>query len=207
MLDDSLFCYFRIFGSGGFSSSRGDTAILGPPGYRAVPRRTRRAGIHSQTHTFEDSRFGPQCEHASRGYRPCMCYQARKMNGLWLVTFETRGSVRTRLFTSWNHWRLRQLQETRDQTCRRFSNPDEGFVHTEGWEEPLFRHRVVHCWTPHSGRNFLPSATGALGHAKQERDALGGCLRKEARGTQGWPDSASQWCRQPSRGRSRPIES
>ena len=26
-------------------------------------------------------------------------------------------------------------------------------------EEPLFRHRVVHCWTPYSGWNFL-----AIGH-------------------------------------------
>ena len=41
-------------------------------------------------------------------------------------------------------------------------------------DEPLFRHRVVHYWTPHSGRNFLPSATGALGYSKQERDVLGG---------------------------------
>ena len=38
--------------------------------------------------------------------------------------------------------------------------------------EPLFRHRA-HYWTPHSGWNFLPSATGALGYQKQERDLLG----------------------------------
>ena len=42
---------------------------------------------------------------------------------------------------------------------------------------------MVHCWTPHSGRNFLLSATGALGYAKHERDVLGGwsaqgCERK-----------------------------
>ena len=41
-------------------------------------------------------------------------------------------------------------------------------------EETLFRFRVIHYWTPHSGRNFMPSATGALGFSRQDRDVLGG---------------------------------
>ena len=38
----------------------------------------------------------------------------------------------------------------------------------------LFSHRVAQHWTPHSGRNFLPSATAALGFQKTDRDILGG---------------------------------
>ena len=38
----------------------------------------------------------------------------------------------------------------------------------------LFSHRVAQHWTPHSGRNFLPSATAALGYQKTDRDILGG---------------------------------
>ena len=30
------------------------------------------------------------------------------------------------------------------------------------------------CWTPHSARSFLPSATAALGVPKEQRDCLGG---------------------------------
>ena len=37
-----------------------------------------------------------------------------------------------------------------------------------------FIHRVAQHWTPHSGRNFLPSATAALGYQKTDRDILGG---------------------------------
>ena len=38
----------------------------------------------------------------------------------------------------------------------------------------LFSQRVAQHWTPHSGRNFLPSATAALGYQKTDRDILGG---------------------------------
>ena len=41
-------------------------------------------------------------------------------------------------------------------------------------EEPLFRHRVAHFWTPHSGKNFMPTAAAAVGYEKHERDMLGG---------------------------------
>ena len=37
----------------------------------------------------------------------------------------------------------------------------------------LFEHTVAQHWTPHSGRNYLPSATGALGYAKGDRYLLG----------------------------------
>ena len=46
-------------------------------------------------------------------------------------------------------------------------------------EEPLFRHRWSTAGTPHSGRNFLPPVTGALGYAKQVRDVLGGARKRE----------------------------
>ena len=39
--------------------------------------------------------------------------------------------------------------------------------------ERLLRHRVVHYWTPHSGRNFLPTATATVGYQKQEHHPLG----------------------------------
>ena len=47
--------------------------------------------------------------------------------------------------------------------------------------EPLFRHRVVHCWIPHSGWNFMPSAAGALGNERQVRDLLGSGQHRAAR--------------------------
>ena len=31
-------------------------------------------------------------------------------------------------------------------------------------QEPLFDYRVAHYWTPHSGRNFMPSASEAVGY-------------------------------------------
>ena len=45
-------------------------------------------------------------------------------------------------------------------------------------EEPLFRHRVTHFWTPHSGRNFMPTAAAAVGYEKHERDMSGGWSAK-----------------------------
>ena len=47
--------------------------------------------------------------------------------------------------------------------------------------EPLFRHRVVHYWAPHSGRNFLPSATGALGCPKAGTRRIGRMVRSRQR--------------------------
>ena len=38
----------------------------------------------------------------------------------------------------------------------------------------LFSHRVAQHWTPHSGRNFLPSATAPLGHQKTDKEIFGG---------------------------------
>ena len=40
--------------------------------------------------------------------------------------------------------------------------------------EKLFLHRVASYWTPHSARNFLPSAAIALDIPKSDRDLLGG---------------------------------
>ena len=33
---------------------------------------------------------------------------------------------------------------------------------------------VAHCWTPHSGRSFLPTCTASLGVDKTSRDFFGG---------------------------------
>ena len=41
-------------------------------------------------------------------------------------------------------------------------------------QQQLFDHRVAHFWTPHSGRNFMPSASAAMGYQKSDRDVLGG---------------------------------
>ena len=38
----------------------------------------------------------------------------------------------------------------------------------------LFEYSTGHYYTPHSGRNFMPSAAAVLGFAKSERDILGG---------------------------------
>ena len=38
----------------------------------------------------------------------------------------------------------------------------------------LFEYSTGHYYTPHSGRNFMPSAAAVLGFAKAERDILGG---------------------------------
>ena len=59
----------------------------------------------------------------------------------------------------------------------------------KGGDEPLFRHRVVHNWTPRSGRNFLPSATGALGFSQQERDVF---RRRSAQGSERYKRLARQ---------------
>ena len=38
----------------------------------------------------------------------------------------------------------------------------------------IFSVRVVQYWTPHTGRNFVRSATTALGQSKEDRDIMGG---------------------------------
>ena len=38
----------------------------------------------------------------------------------------------------------------------------------------IFRASTGHYYTPHSGRNFMPSATAVLGFSKSDRDVLGG---------------------------------
>ena len=38
----------------------------------------------------------------------------------------------------------------------------------------LIPHPVVHFWTPHSSRTFMPSSSSALGFSKSDRDYLGG---------------------------------
>ena len=46
--------------------------------------------------------------------------------------------------------------------------------------QKLFTHGVGHFWSPHSGRNFLPSAAGALNVDKSDRDMLGGWAAQES---------------------------
>ena len=91
VLDESVFCYFRIFGWWLLVQSW----------------RTLRFSDHGETHieldeqgftaklTHSKTRLGLQCEYASCGYQPSMCYQAGRLDGLRLVTLKTRGSVRT----------------------------------------------------------------------------------------------------------------
>ena len=38
----------------------------------------------------------------------------------------------------------------------------------------IFRASTGHCYTSHSGRNFMPSATAVLNSSKSDRDVLGG---------------------------------
>ena len=40
---------------------------------------------------------------------------------------------------------------------------------------------VSHCWTPHLGRNFLPSATAALHYSMEDLNILGGWAAKPIR--------------------------
>ena len=47
-------------------------------------------------------------------------------------------------------------------------------------QERVFGHGVGHYWTPHSGRNFLPSAAAALNIEKTDRDMLGGWAAQES---------------------------
>ena len=46
--------------------------------------------------------------------------------------------------------------------------------------QKLFAHGAGHFWSPHSGRNFLPSAAGALNVNKSDRDMLGGWMLQES---------------------------
>ena len=46
--------------------------------------------------------------------------------------------------------------------------------------QKLFTHGVGHFWSPHSGRNFLPSAAGAINVDKSDRDMLGGWAAQES---------------------------
>ena len=46
--------------------------------------------------------------------------------------------------------------------------------------QKLFAHGAGHFWSPHSGRNFLPSAAGALKVDKSDRDMLGGWMAQES---------------------------
>ena len=43
-----------------------------------------------------------------------------------------------------------------------------------GTDGALLTRRILHCWTPYFGRNFLPSATAALNFDKSDKDNLGG---------------------------------
>ena len=47
-------------------------------------------------------------------------------------------------------------------------------------QERVFGHGVGHYWTPHSGRNFFPSAAAALNIEKTDRDMLGGWAAQES---------------------------
>ena len=40
--------------------------------------------------------------------------------------------------------------------------------------QKVFRANTGHYYTPHSGRNFMPTATAVLGFSKSDRDVLGG---------------------------------
>ena len=66
------------------------------------------------------------------------------------------------------------LQEAGVEVLSWCGHTDKSLVNPESGQQPLFRHRVVHYLTLHSGRNFSPTATAAVGHQKQERDMLGG---------------------------------
>ena len=46
--------------------------------------------------------------------------------------------------------------------------------------ERLFQHSVASYWTPHSARNFLPSAASALNVSKSDRDLLGGWAAQQS---------------------------
>ena len=46
--------------------------------------------------------------------------------------------------------------------------------------QKLFAHGAGHFWSPHSGRNFLPSAAGALNVDKSDCDMLGGWMAQES---------------------------
>ena len=46
--------------------------------------------------------------------------------------------------------------------------------------QKLFAHGAGHFWSPHSGRNFLPSAAGALTVDNIDRDMLGGWMAQES---------------------------
>ena len=46
--------------------------------------------------------------------------------------------------------------------------------------QKLFAHGAGHFWSPHSGRNFVPSAAGALNVDKSDRDMLGGWMAQES---------------------------
>ena len=45
---------------------------------------------------------------------------------------------------------------------------------------PLLVPQVVHFWTPHSGRSFMPSCTAVLGFENTQRDFLGGWSAQES---------------------------
>ena len=47
-------------------------------------------------------------------------------------------------------------------------------------QERVFSQGVGHYWTPHSGRNFIPSAAAALNIKKTDRDMLGGWAAQES---------------------------
>ena len=50
-------------------------------------------------------------------------------------------------------------------------------------QQQLSDHRVAHFWTPHSGRNFMPSASAAVGYQKSDRDVVGGSAQGSDRYT------------------------
>ena len=65
--------------------------------------------------------------------------------------------------------RFQRMQASGAEVRCRLSSAVPPFVIIEAEREAVAQH-----WTPHSGRNFLPSATAALGYQKTDRDILGG---------------------------------
>ena len=111
-----------------------------------------------------------------------------------LVVISERCYVRKRDWISCG-WRL--LSAKRDYLLQMPSRNLKGCLHRElrydtayalqrrvmdartSGQEKLFTHGVSHFWTPHPGRNFLPSAAAALNVETSDRDMLGGWMAQE----------------------------
>ena len=105
-------------------------------------------------------------------------------------------------------WRLLQAQANYQ---RDFSMPQNnyrgcartefvyntGFAHAEHVQHRgvrIFTVRVSQYRTPHSGKNFLPSATAALGYSKGDRDIFWSWSVQVSDQLQEWRNSASRTC-------------